>query len=115
MPEPVTQPLDSSTLSNPPTSFGSYVTAGVHPYSIAPSDPLQLAPQANMLTMPPETSAQSEQVGAVYYPGMENLEQPMFDLNELQNFFEWENGENAPPSGLEALGPLGWNNLSNMQ
>ena len=51
---------------------------------------------------------QNQQAMTATYPGMENLEQPMFDLNELQNFFEWKNGENAPPSGLEALGSLGW-------
>ncbi|KAF1953426.1 hypothetical protein CC80DRAFT_451000 [Byssothecium circinans] len=98
--------LNPSTPSASP--FNNYVTSGSISYSIAPS--LQLAP----LVMP-EPASQPEQVNAVYYPGMENLEQPLFDLNELQNFFEWENSEIAPPSGLEALGPLGWNNLSSMQ
>lgn len=61
------------------------------------------------------SSTQIDPVGGAFYPGMENLEQPMFDLNDLQNFFEWENGEYAPPSGVEGLGPLGWNNLTNTQ
>jgi hypothetical protein len=61
---------------------------------------------------PPHT----DQLGNVYYPGMENIEQPMFDLNDLQNFFEWENSETGPPpTGVDGLGPLGWNNLSSMQ
>lgn len=46
-----------------------------------------------------------------------NLEQPVFDLDDLQNFFEWEtsHGEYAQLTGFEGFGPLGWsNNFSNM-
>lgn len=45
------------------------------------------------------------------------LEQPMFNLDDLQNFFGWEasDDENAQSTGFEAFGPLGWaNNFSIM-
>jgi hypothetical protein len=44
-------------------------------------------------------------------------EQPMFNLDDLQNFFGWEasDDENAQSTGFEAFGPLGWaNNFSIM-
>ncbi|KAH9861668.1 hypothetical protein J1614_011421 [Plenodomus biglobosus] len=44
-------------------------------------------------------------------------EQPMFNLDDLQNFFGWEGSddENAQSTGFEGFGPLGWaNNFSIM-
>lgn len=44
-------------------------------------------------------------------------EQPVFNLEDLQNFFEWEasGGENAQSTGFDGFGPLGWtNNFSSM-
>lgn len=45
------------------------------------------------------------------------VDQPMFNLDDLQNFFEWEasSHENAQSTGFEGFGPLGWaNNFSIM-
>jgi hypothetical protein len=46
-----------------------------------------------------------------------SFEQPMFNLDDLQNFFGWEasDDENAQSTGFEGFGPLGWaNNFSIM-
>ncbi|KAL1596463.1 hypothetical protein SLS60_009109 [Paraconiothyrium brasiliense] len=101
-------------ISNPPPTTNGFAPANTYPYSIATSaGPITLDPE---VMQEDTTSPQTDQLGNVYYPGMENIEQPMFDLNDLQNFFEWENSENGPPpTGVEGLGPLGWNNLSSMQ
>ncbi|KAF2440104.1 hypothetical protein P171DRAFT_457819 [Karstenula rhodostoma CBS 690.94] len=100
-------------IAAPPPTTNEFATTNTYPYSITtPSGPIALDPEAMQDISPPQT----DQIGNVYYPGMENIEQPMFDLNDLQNFFEWENSENGPPpTGVDGLGPLGWNNLSSMQ
>jgi hypothetical protein len=100
-------------VSTPPPTANEFATTNTYPYSIATSSgPITLDPDAMQDIAPPHT----DQLGNVYYPGMENIEQPMFDLNDLQNFFEWENSETGPPpTGVDGLGPLGWNNLSSMQ
>ncbi|CAI6309392.1 unnamed protein product [Periconia digitata] len=74
------------------------------------------------ISIPPNLLAEthSDTNGALpapYLPDMQSLEPPIFDLHSLQNFFEWESGGDAqvPPSGLEALGILGWDNLSGVQ
>lgn len=44
-------------------------------------------------------------------------EQPVFNLDDLQNFFAWgaTGDENAQSTGFEGFGPLGWaNNFSIM-
>jgi hypothetical protein len=46
-----------------------------------------------------------------------DLEQPVFNLDDLQNFFEWETtgGDYAHLTGFDGFGPLGWaNNFSSM-
>ncbi|KAL5429348.1 hypothetical protein PMIN05_010752 [Paraphaeosphaeria minitans] len=100
-------------VSTPPPTTNEFATTNTYPYSIATSSgPMALDPEVMQDISPPQT----DQIGNVYYPGIENIEQPMFDLNDLQNFFEWENNENGPPpTGVDGLGPLGWNNLSSMQ
>ncbi len=64
------------------------------------------------------TASQSEVFQGPMYNTASPLEQhPMFDLDELQNFFEWtaSGGENAQSTGFEGFGPLGWaNNFSIM-
>ncbi|KAF1848771.1 uncharacterized protein K460DRAFT_280242 [Cucurbitaria berberidis CBS 394.84] len=74
----------------------------------------------------PSTPQQKQQPGDdnqdALYPaaaavGSSSTEQPMFNLDDLQNFFEWEatSGENAQSTGFEGFGPLGWaNNFSIM-
>jgi hypothetical protein len=99
-------------------SYNNYVTSDGYPYNMVTAPhAIQPDTQSLLIGIPPETSpAQADPLGPVYYPGMENLEQPIFDLNDLQNFFEWENAEaEPPPTGVEGLGPLGWTGLSNMQ
>jgi hypothetical protein len=115
-------PIAHSALPNTPSSsvpsYNNYVTSRGYPYNMVTA-PNAIQPDTHSLLIgiPPETSApQADPLGPVYYPGMENLEQPIFDLNDLQNFFEWENAEaEPPPTGVEGLGPLGWTGLSNMQ
>jgi len=110
-----------TTTNLPSTSisgYNNYVTTDRYPYNMVPApDSVQPDPQSILISIPSEVSpSQADQLGPVYYPGMENLEQPIFDLNDLQNFFEWENAEaEPPPTGVEGLGPLGWTGLSNMQ
>jgi hypothetical protein len=110
---PVSEGLDINTPSASMTGYSNYVTSGDYPYSLEPApDTAQTDPQSLLIAIPPDSS----QLEPVYCPGMENLDQPFFDLNDLQNFFEWENVEHEPPpTGVEGLGPLGWNGLSNMQ
>jgi hypothetical protein len=65
------------------------------------------------------TSATENAVGTVYSsPNAPTaFEQPMFNLDDLQNFFGWEasDDENAQSTGFEGFGPLGWaNNFSIM-
>lgn len=46
-----------------------------------------------------------------------DFDQPVINLDDLQNFFEWEtrDGEYAQLTGFEGFGPLGWaNNFSTM-
>ena len=121
---PLSQPIERSipdhlgplldTPASQQNDSGFIATSG-YIYSIpTPSAPLAL--ETPSLGLHDAVSPPTDQIGNVYYPGMENIEQPMFDLNDLQNFFEWENSENGPPpTGVDGLGPLGWNNLSTMQ
>jgi hypothetical protein len=115
---PASECPDLNSASTSLTGYNNYVTSSDYPYNMLPGpDSIQADPQQMLVAMPSDPStSQADQLGHVYYPGMENLEQPIFDLNDLQNFFEWENAEHEPPpTGVEGLGPLGWNGLSNMQ
>lgn len=58
-----------------------------------------------------------EDTQGALYAASNISDQPMFNLDDLQNFFEWEasGGENAQSTGFEGFGPLGWaNNFSIM-
>ena len=62
-------------------------------------------------------SSQSEDIQGALFAAVSNTSEPMFNLDDLQNFFEWEasGGENAQSTGFEGFGPLGWaNNFSIM-
>jgi len=100
-------------IPTPPVTNGHFGLPSGYSY---PVGPLPSNGPSDLLPMQSPLSAQPGQMGMGYYPGMENAEQPMFDLNDLQNFFEWEYSENGPPpTGVEGLGPLGWDHLSNLQ
>ena len=62
--------------------------------------------------------SQTDNVHTALYASSNASEQPMFNLDELQNFFEWEassGGQSAQTTGFEGFGPLGWaNNFSIM-
>ncbi|KAF2134924.1 hypothetical protein P153DRAFT_305844 [Dothidotthia symphoricarpi CBS 119687] len=67
----------------------------------------------------PNIVAETQEVGVTLYASAASniSEQPVFNLDDLQNFFEWEasGGENAQSTGFEGFGPLGWaNNFSIM-
>ncbi|KAF1940089.1 hypothetical protein EJ02DRAFT_407277 [Clathrospora elynae] len=64
-------------------------------------------------------SSAAAETGALLYAAdaPAAAEQPMFNLDDLQNFFGWEasDDENAQSTGFEGFGPLGWaNNFSIM-
>jgi hypothetical protein len=60
------------------------------------------------------TSSSENPIGPMYAPPSTPaaFEQPMFNLEDLQNFFGWEasDDENAHSTGFEGFGPLGWTN-----
>jgi hypothetical protein len=101
----------------PPPSNGisqSPSTASEYTYPTPSTDPMtsSLATLADVATQP-------GQLGPVltHDVSRETLEQPVFDLDDLQNFFEWEtnNRDYAQLTGFEGFGPLGWaNNFSSM-
>lgn len=101
----------------PPPSNGisqSPSTASEYTYPTPSTDPMtsSLATLADVATQP-------GQLGPVltHDVSRDNLEQPVFDLDDLQNFFEWEtnNRDYAQLTGFEGFGPLGWaNNFSSM-
>lgn len=115
---PSLQSPDLNGPNTPMSTYNNYNTSGNYEYTIS-STPVAIQPDPHSVLIPMPAnpaSSQVDQLAPVYYPGMENLEQPIFDLNDLQNFFEWENAEaEPPPTGVEGLGPLGWNGLSNVQ
>lgn len=129
LPTPTTQPLQPP-LANPvpPTSMslsrphptngtGTFANTASYQYTITTSSgALPLGPPTDALTIQSPPHVPTDPMNGVYYPGMEPEGQPMFDLNDLQNFFEWPNEESGPPpTGVDGMGPLGWNNLSNLQ
>ncbi|KAF3011043.1 hypothetical protein E8E13_011054 [Curvularia kusanoi] len=101
----------------PPVSNGisqSPSTASEYTYPTPSTDPM-----ASSLATLADVATQPGQLGPVLTndASPSNLEQPVFDLDDLQNFFEWEtnNRDYAQLTGFEGFGPLGWaNNFSSM-
>ncbi|CAO2654061.1 Nn.00g107940.m01.CDS01 [Neocucurbitaria sp. VM-36] len=128
---PIAETLNAAS---PPTSRLTPITYGAPASSSAPSPPphsqdlssIGLSALPSSPPPPPPPGAQSSEdqnnnnsmQGALYAPSStSSFEQPMFNLDDLQNFFEWEasSGENAQSTGFEGFGPLGWvNNFSIM-
>jgi hypothetical protein len=76
-------------------------------------------PMASSLATLADVATQPGQLGQVLPNDMSSsdFDQPVINLDDLQNFFEWEtsNGEYAQLTGFEGFGPLGWaNNFSTM-
>lgn len=73
---------------------------------------------STVLTLQGSPSQLENSAGAMYAATTPTTyEQPMFNLDDLQNFFGWEGSddENAQSTGFEGFGPLGWaNNFSIM-
>lgn len=74
---------------------------------------------ASSLATLADVATQPGQLGPVLPNDMSSgdFDQPVINLDDLQNFFEWEtsNGEYAQLTGFEGFGPLGWaNNFSTM-
>lgn len=93
-----------STIRTAPNNYQFTPPASGHMNSVAAmqGNPTQLATSVGALYAATSSAA---------------YEQPMFNLDDLQNFFGWEGSddENAQSTGFEGFGPLGWaNNFSIM-
>lgn len=76
-------------------------------------------PMASSLATLADVETQPGQLGPVLPNdrSSSDFDQPVINLDDLQNFFEWEtrDGEYAQLTGFEGFGPLGWaNNFSAM-
>ncbi|KAI8938338.1 hypothetical protein NX059_005989 [Plenodomus lindquistii] len=98
-------------------------TAGANGYPFIPPLISPIADSAltttdNLQNGESSTGQLEQSVGAMYAASTPSTyEQPMFNLDDLQNFFGWEGSddENAQSTGFEGFGPLGWaNNFSIM-
>ncbi|KAJ4367741.1 hypothetical protein N0V86_009862 [Didymella sp. IMI 355093] len=97
-----------------PTGLGQSPSTPSDYYPTPSTDPMvsSLATLADVATQP-------GQLGPVLPNDVSvgDFDQPVINLDDLQNFFEWEtnNGEYAQLTGFEGFGPLGWaNNFSTM-
>jgi hypothetical protein len=105
-------PIETMIKTAPPESQ-SLITND-YPYSALTSDQMtsSLATLANIATHPGRTD-----VALPADASSSDFDQPVFNLDDLQNFFEWEtnSGDYAQLTGFEGFGPLGWaNNFSSM-
>jgi hypothetical protein len=108
----VIPPVEEILNATSPSTLRTATTR--YPFSEpASAEPSSTATTAQGIVSPPEGS-----VDALYAADTPTaFEQPMFNLDDLQNFFGWEasDDENAQSTGFEGFGPLGWaNNFSIM-
>jgi hypothetical protein len=90
----------------PPSTLGTSSTC--YPFSVSTFDQaLSTMTSAHGLSLPLE-----QPMDQICSPpsALTSFEQPMFKLDDLQNFFgrEASNDENAQTTGFEAFGPFGW-------
>ncbi|KAL5115332.1 hypothetical protein ACEQ8H_006777 [Pleosporales sp. CAS-2024a] len=107
---PPISPMESAPAESPTPS--QIVTSGFG-FTGAAQD---LSPSLAAL---PGLSARSSNVNGALYAASttSSSDQPVFNLDDLQNFFQWSAtaDENAQSTGFEGFGPLGWaNNFSIM-
>jgi hypothetical protein len=99
-------PAESPTPSQIATN--GYGFSGATPQNLSPS----IAPLPGLSTRIPDVNS------ALYASSTtSSADQPVFNLDDLQNFFQWSasGDENAQSTGFEGFGPLGWaNNFSIM-
>ncbi|KAF2023322.1 hypothetical protein EK21DRAFT_81204 [Setomelanomma holmii] len=103
--------VDSLPAGSPTPS--QIVTNG---FGFSNNTPQQLSPSLAAL---PGLSSRVADVNSALYASSatSGTEQPVFNLDDLQNFFQWSasGDENAQSTGFEGFGPLGWaNNFSIM-
>lgn len=99
-------PAESPTPSQIATSGFGF--SGATPQDLSPS-----------LAALPGLSGRIPDVNSALYASSttSSSDQPVFNLDDLQNFFQWSatGDENAQSTGFEGFGPLGWaNNFSIM-
>jgi hypothetical protein len=108
----VISPLADSIPADSPTP-SQIVTSG---FGFPVATPQDLSPSLAAL---PGLSARVADVNSALYASSatSSSDQPVFNLDDLQNFFQWSasGDENAQSTGFEGFGPLGWaNNFSIM-
>lgn len=80
-------------------------------FNYSPATPGPLSP--SLAALPGLSSRVANVNGALYADtSISGMEQPVFNLDDLQNFFTWSatGDENAQSTGFEHFGPLGWSN-----
>jgi hypothetical protein len=105
-------PLGGSIPAESPTP-SQIVTGG---FGFTGNTPRDLSPSLAAL---PGLSTRIPDVNSALYASSttSSADQPVFNLDDLQNFFQWSasGDENAQSTGFEGFGPLGWaNNFSIM-
>jgi hypothetical protein len=108
----VITPLGDSIPADSPTP-SQLVTNG---FGFSGATPQGLSP--SLAALPGLSARVADVNGALYASSATSgTEQPVFNLDDLQNFFQWSasGDENAQSTGFEGFGPLGWaNNFSIM-
>jgi hypothetical protein len=105
-------PLGGSIAAESPTP-SQIITSG---FGFPNATPQDLSPSLAAL---PGLSTRIPDVNSALYAASttSSSDQPVFNLDDLQNFFQWSasGDENAQSTGFEGFGPLGWaNNFSIM-
>jgi hypothetical protein len=108
----VVSPMGDSLTAESPTP-SQIVTNG---FGFSHGTPRDLSPSLAAL---PGLSSRVADVNSALYASSatSSSDQPVFNLDDLQNFFQWSasGDENAQSTGFEGFGPLGWaNNFSIM-
>lgn len=120
LPVPHSPSVVVNTATNTPASFPPFAASppNAAPHPLSPS--LAALPGLTSRATVPSSANVNVDVNAALYASSNNaaaagglsMEQPVFNLDDLQNFFQWSasGDENAQSTGFEGFGPLGWAN-----
>ncbi|KAH8724439.1 fungal-specific transcription factor domain-containing protein [Phaeosphaeriaceae sp. PMI808] len=105
---PLGDSMQNASPTLPSIRTDSFGFSGATPRDLSPS-----------LAALPDLSSRINNINNALYAASNTsgIEQPVFNLDDLQNFFQWSasGDENAQSTGFEGFGPLGWaNNFSIM-